>query len=233
LVKWFQEELGMENVFVSNSIPTLATQLVHSSKFFESPQIYNNKYIPKLLKFCVENEITHLISLYDIDLPVLAKNKSEFKKIGVTVLLPDLEKIEICNDKWKMGEFCRNINLDTPLTYKTIFDAEVAIKQGFLKFPVVIKPRFGNGSQGIYFANDFKELHELSSLSANDVKNSALKFESKDSIGEEILFQEKLEGKEKDTIIVSDFSGHYIGSWGIERITQRAGETDIGKTVTS
>lgn len=51
--------------------------------------IYDENYIPFLLKYCRENNITALISLFDIDIPVLSKNKKLFAEIGTKIIIAD------------------------------------------------------------------------------------------------------------------------------------------------
>ena len=58
--------------------------------------------------------------------------------------------VEICNDKWKTYEFCMENNICVPKTYKAVASVKQDVLSGELKFPVVIKPRWGMGSIGIF-----------------------------------------------------------------------------------
>ena len=76
MVKYFQEVLGEEGqVHVCNSDDrTVAFQ--YADKAVISPLIYDEAYIPFLLKYCKENQIKILISLFD--LVILALHGRQF-----------------------------------------------------------------------------------------------------------------------------------------------------------
>lgn len=66
-------------VYASNSAYTIA--LKRADGYFISPLIYNPEYIPSIIKFCKEHEIKVVLSLFDIDLLVLAQNADAFKEM--------------------------------------------------------------------------------------------------------------------------------------------------------
>lgn len=105
MVKYFKDALGVDGqVHVCNS-DDLTVAFHYADKAVVSPLIYSEEYIPFLLNYCKENKIGALISLFDMDLPVLAKNKQRFEEIGTSVIVSEPELIEICNDKWKTYQF--------------------------------------------------------------------------------------------------------------------------------
>ena len=78
MVKYFKEVLGKNGeVHVCNS-DELTVAFQYADRSVISPLIYDSNYIPFLLTYCEENRIDILISLFDIDLWVLAKNKKRF-----------------------------------------------------------------------------------------------------------------------------------------------------------
>ena len=78
LIRFFQDALkGNGMVFAANSSP-VSTALQAADKAIVTPLIYDEAYIPFLLRFCREQKIDALMSLFDIDLPVLAAHKAEF-----------------------------------------------------------------------------------------------------------------------------------------------------------
>ena len=101
MVKYFKDVLGKDgHVHVCNS-DDKTVAFHYADKAVISPLIYNEEYVPFLLNYCKENSIDIIISLFDIDLPILSKNKDKFEKIGTKVIVSNPELIEICNDKWK------------------------------------------------------------------------------------------------------------------------------------
>ena len=82
MVKYFKETIGRDGlVHVCNSDDkTVAFR--YADRAIVSPLIYDPNYIPFLLDYCEQNKIDVLLSLFDIDLLVLAKNKDKFARIG-------------------------------------------------------------------------------------------------------------------------------------------------------
>ena len=72
-----------------------------------TPIIYSNEYIPFLLDYCKANNISLVIPLFDIDLPVLAANREKFHAAGVTLLVSDENFVRTCNDKWSAYNFLK------------------------------------------------------------------------------------------------------------------------------
>ena len=79
LVRYFKKAIKNNGkIFVSNSNVTVATK--EADDYLITPLIYDPDYITVLLNYCIENKITHVISVFDVDLLVLAQNTDLFKK---------------------------------------------------------------------------------------------------------------------------------------------------------
>ncbi|WP_313504604.1 ATP-grasp domain-containing protein [Kaistella carnis] len=230
LVKYFKEAMqGLGKVYASNSEFTIALQ--EADSFFISPLIYESNYIASLIKFCKENNITAILSLFDIDLLVLSKAKDEIESHGIKLLLSGEEVVGMCNDKWKTYLFLKKHHIATPITYKSMSDTVKALENKELHFPIVIKPRWGMASMGIYMVDNFDELNFYYKKAVKDVQNSYLKYESNLTPDEMILFQEKLVGQEYGLDVMNDLEGNFICVLPKSKILMRAGETDLGQTV--
>src|SRR5690625_2147663 len=87
LVKYFKEALdNIGEVHVSNSTE-LTPAFSYADKLVVTPLIHDENYIEFLLNYSKENDIKAIISLFDIDLPVLAANKEKFKDIGIEIIV--------------------------------------------------------------------------------------------------------------------------------------------------
>ena len=109
IVDYFKKCTGVEKVFASNSQYTIA--LKRADGFFISPLIYDESYIPSIINFCKENSITVILSLFDIDLLILAKNEENFNKNGIQLILAPERFVDICNDKYKTYQFCKQVSV--------------------------------------------------------------------------------------------------------------------------
>lgn len=145
IVKYFKDVLGNTGkVHVSNS-SKYSPAFSYADAFVITPLIYDSNYISFLKNYCLKNEIDLIISLYDIDLFVLSQHKKEFSDIGVNVIVSSEDVIETCNDKWKSYIFLTANGFFVPKTYIRKNDALEAIKNKTLNFPLILKPRWGDG----------------------------------------------------------------------------------------
>ena len=119
------KKLGLVGNIIATNSDMNTTAMSVADKAFESPIIYDEKYIPFLLEICKSEKIDMLISLFDIDLMILAKNKSRFEEMGVKVIVSNEDIINICNDKFEMLKYLKKINMPVPKTY---IDLEEALK---------------------------------------------------------------------------------------------------------
>lgn len=230
LIEYFKEAMhGVGKVYASNSEYTYT--LSHADEYVITPIIYDEKYIDFLIKYCKDNNISAIISLFDIDLYVLSKNKKRFSENGIFIVVSDENAIDICNDKWKTYLFLKEKKIDCPKTYKLLQEVKVALIKRELNFPVIIKPRWGMGSIGIFIAEDEEELDLFTKKIRKQIFNSYLKYESNQNIEECILFQEKINGIEYGLDVFNDFSSNLVSVVAKQKVAMRAGETDVAKTV--
>lgn len=232
IVDYFKDTFKDERlIYTANSEITYTMKL--SDGYLITPLIYSDNYIDSIINFCKEKNITTIISLFDIDLLVLAKSDWKFKNNGIDLILAPEKSIEICNDKWLTYGYLSELNIKTPKTYLSIESALSAIKNNELTYPLIIKPRWGMASLGIYIVDDENELRVLYKKSMKEVFNSYLKYESELTKDEPILIQELLVGKEYGVDVINDLDSEYVTCLAKEKVRMRAGETDLGLTVSN
>ncbi|MBQ8739409.1 MAG: ATP-grasp domain-containing protein [Clostridia bacterium] len=232
MVKYFKNVLdGNGEVHACNS-DDKTVAFHYSDKAVISPLIYDDNYIPFLLRYCKENKIDILLSLFDIDLPILSRNKDKFTQIGTKVIVSDLEIVEICNDKWKTYEFLKKNGFNVPKTYLTLEDTINAIDRGEINYPIIVKPRFGCGSIAMSIAEDEMALLYYFRRNTRTINKSYLKYESQ-NVDDKIIYQEYLDGQEYGADIINDLSGKLQSVIVKKKIAMRAGETDIAQIVDS
>lgn len=230
MVKYFKEVLGNAGkVYVSNS-DDKSIAFKYADKKVVSPLIYDKNYIPFLLDYCKRNSIEILISLFDIDLLILAKHKQQFEEIGTKVIVSDSKIVEICNDKWKTYQFLKDNGFHVPVSFLKINDVIAKIATRELSYPIVVKPRYGCGSISVAIAYDEEDLRYLTKKAQEDIANSHLKYESA-ATEDKVLYQECLKGQEYGADIINDLNGDIQNVIVRKKIAMRSGETDIAELV--
>lgn len=230
IVKYFKQVLGLNGeVHVCNS-DDKSVAFKYADKKVVSPLIYDDNYVPFLINYCKNNKIDIIISLFDIDLLILAKNKKEFEKVGTTVIVSDPDIIEICNDKWMTYEFLTRNKFNVPKTYLEIEDVFEDMDKGELSYPIVVKPRYGCGSISVSIAYDREDLFYLSKKISREIEKTYLKYESSVT-DKKIIYQECLQGQEYGADVINDLNGKFQNVIIRKKIAMRSGETDIAELV--
>lgn len=230
MVKYFKDVLGKNGeVHVCNS-DNKSIAFKYADKRIISPLIYDEKYIPFLIKYCKENSIDIVISLFDIDLLMLARHKEEFEYIGTKVIVSNSAIVEVCNDKWLTYKFLKNGGFKTPETYLSIEKVKNDIEKGGLTYPIVVKPRYGCGSISVSIAYDEDDLIYLTKKTNKEIENTYLKYESSVT-SNKVIYQKCLEGQEYGADIINDLKGNVQNVIVRKKIAMRSGETDIAELV--
>ncbi len=129
-----------------------ALQLCDKS-FLVKPTTHTD-YIKQLLSIVKNNKVKLLVPTVDLDLKVLAQNKTKFAEMGCCVLVSTPQVVDICQDKRKTYRFLTQNGFDTPVT----MSAKTAISKKRLNWPCFLKPWDGSASRGTASVNNRNEL---------------------------------------------------------------------------
>lgn len=231
LINYFKEALKGEGKVYATDMQLTAPALVDADVAIQVPAIYSEEYIPSLKNIIKEHSIKAVISLNDLELPILSQAKQDIESLGAKVIVSDENAINIAFDKWETVKFLESNGLKSPKTFIDFQEAKKAIESGELKFPLVIKPRWGSASIGIDFPEDMEELELAYKLQTIRLKRTILAEASKEDIDHAILIQEKIPGKEYGMDVLNDFEGNYVGTFVRQKLQMRSGETDKAVSV--
>ena len=181
----------------------------------------------------MKNEINAVISLFDIDLPVLSANRMFFDQIGVRLLVSSERVISVCNDKWKTYNYLIDNRFLSPKTYLTIETAATSLDLEEVSFPLIIKPRRGMGSIGVYEVHNKRELEVAYQMVKREIDGSYLKSDSTVDVDVErnVVIQEKLRGQEYGLDVINNLDGVYQNTIVKKKYSMRSGETDCAEIV--
>lgn len=185
----------------------LSVGLYYCKKGYVIPKGDDPSFIPKILEIAKKERVNAILSGPEEEILQLAKNKSVFLKENIIPLVPEYKSALICFDKFKTYNFFIKNNIPTP---KTIFLTKDKnnLELDELDFPVILKPRFGRGSKGIYVANDTEELRFIISKYC---KNS------------DYLIQEFVKGVECTIDVFSDLEGNPLSIVPRKRLAVESG----------
>ena len=144
IVKYFQEALNNQGMVFACDVSPEAAALQEADRSFVLPPVDSEDYIDKLLYLCKNNNIRLLISLHDLELPILAEQRDRFAEIGTILAVSSPEVINICFDKWATFKFLTSHNIPTAKTYLSLNEAQQAIATGELEYPASSQTTMGN-----------------------------------------------------------------------------------------
>lgn len=227
LVNYFKESLKNKNgLVIGTNSEAFTSGMLACDKSFVVPHVNDKEYIPTLLKIAKDENVSMIVSLFDIDLPYLAKAKNIFKENNIEVVISSEKVIDISNDKLHTYNFLKNHGFNTPKTFICLDEVVDFIKNGDLEYPLYIKPRFGMGSIGVYKVDNIDELSFFYNYVKKQIKESYLSKLSSENLDEMVLIQESILGQEFGIDILNDLNGKYVMSVVKEKIAMRSGETD-------
>ena len=163
-------------------------------RFYKVPKAMEERvYITTILEIVRSEKIDMIIPCTDIEAEIISKHHTMFSK-EVFLCMPPYEATKICSDKLETFRFFEYIGMPTPKTM-------IGKREYFLefKFPLIVKPRRGVGSSGVYEINTLEELCLMDRI-------------------EDPIMQEKLEGKEFTVDILANRGKMIICSprWRLE-----------------
>jgi carbamoyl-phosphate synthase large subunit len=187
----------------------LSSALQLCEKGFLVKPITHANYIKQLLTIVKTNRVKLLIPTVDLDLKLLAKNKSKFAAMGCSVLVSTPDVVDICQDKTKTFRFLIKKGFDTPVT----ISVQTALSKKKVRWPCFLKPRYGSASKGNAVVSNHKELLVFSKKIPN------------------AICQEFIKGTEHTCDVYVNFSMKVRCVVPRKRIEVRAGEVSKGQVV--
>lgn len=214
IVQYFKKELNGIGKVVATDCSNLAPAIYDADKYYIVPRITDDNYIENIIDICKREKIDTLISLIDPELSLISKNIRLFNEIGVKPIISDYDKVEMCFDKYKMYEFLKKNNFNTPKSYINKEEFLEDLENKKISFPVFVKPVKGSASININKIMNLKELEVI--------------WEQADNL----MIQEFMNGQEYGADVYIDMiSNEPVAIFTKKKIKMRAGETDKSVSV--
>ena len=154
-------QLKINASFFGTDTSELSSAFQLCDKGFLVKPITHAGYIKQLLSIVKNDRVKLLVPTVDLDLKLLAQNKSKFAALGCCVLVSTPEVVDICQDKRKTYRFLVKNGFDTPLTMSlpaadSAFSKQMPKKK--LSWPCFLKPWDGYASRGNAVVKNREEL---------------------------------------------------------------------------
>lgn len=173
-----------------------------------------NKYIDNIKIICQEKNISVILTLIDPELVLLSEHKTEFEKLGIKLILSDLDFVKQTFDKFGFYSTYKD-SIKLIETVGSFEDAIYNLQTGTWHYPLFAKLRDGSASIGIKKINSEKDFE--------GVKDNP-----------QYIYQPFIDGVEYGVDAYFDLiSGELVSVFIKRKIAMRAGETDKAISVKS
>jgi carbamoyl-phosphate synthase large subunit len=233
MIEYFRAALHGRGLVCAADSSGDAPSLHEADRAFVVPPVSHPEYIEHILDLCRRNEVGLVLSLNDLELPLLARHRERFRSQGTLAAVSSPEVIDVCFDKWATARFLESNGIAGPRTYLTLGDAQAALERREVALPLVIKPRWGSASIGIAYIEEACDLAPTYHLVRRQLARSILAEASAGDLERAVLIQERIAGQEYGLDVVNDLDGRHVATFARCKLAMRAGETDRAVTVES
>ena len=163
-----KSDLDLKVVAVDIDARTLGLHLAHRGYIFP-PVRQEELYFKRLRRVMAKEKIHGVFVASSRELSFFSSRKAELEETtGARVFTNSTEVLKICLDKWKTVQFLKEQGFDHPRTLRYPEDRDqIGRFVRELKFPIVVKPRRGKGSEGCCVAKDYSMLRSLTTGKEN------------------------------------------------------------------
>ena len=231
LVRYFQQALAGDGLVVATNCIAGTTGMLAADVAEVVPPGQDPAFIDALLDVCQRHKIKLLCSLHDWEAPYIAAHKQRFTNIGVIPIIVDSDIIDACLDKYKTWQFAKKHSIPTIKTYIDLDSVEHNLKSSEISFPLILKPRLGQGSIGIKKVWDKQQLLYAYEYLVQEFKIQEFNNLVGENADHSVIIQPFSDGQEYGVDIVNDINGNFAACFVKYKLAMRSGETDVAETV--
>jgi len=186
----------------------LSCGFAFADRHYAVPRVDAAGFLDAMLEICRQESVDLLLPDLDEELGLLSAAQDRFLALGTRVVVSAPDAISECADKHRTFRLFRSRGIPTPETWlPEEVDGEA------LKFPVIVKPRSGRGSSGVFRAEGPEELeYSLARVTKP-------------------IIQEFVDGVEYTIDTMSDLEGNFLYCSVRQRLATDSGISIKGRTV--
>ncbi len=137
--------------------PALFSRYCYRRVRSPSPVLQPSQYLDFLEDYLTHHPHQVLMPMEEDTLLLLAQNRERFARL-TRLPFAAYDNLLFARDKLKVLRQAEALDIPTPKTYEITSIDEIDPLAGQLQYPVVVKPRVGSGSAGIYYVAEPSQL---------------------------------------------------------------------------
>lgn len=146
---------------IAADIAILNTALYRCDEAVLIPKVESEGALEDIIALLIQNEINIVMIGSEFDLEFFSLHKDVIENAtGSLVVASPIETVKIANDKWQTSEFLRKLGLPYATSYLPEGIEDLRAKARILKYPVVLKDRYGTASRNVHVILDEAQLEK-------------------------------------------------------------------------
>jgi len=229
LASYFRDALKGSGQLIGADMDLTAPALAACDRAYQVPAVSAPGYIDRIIEIIKGDDVQMVFSLNDLEVGLFSDNRQRIEEeTGATLFVPDLDAFQICADKWETFCFSSGLGIPTIPTFLCPDDAVAAFREGTIRFPMIVKPRWGSASIALAIVEDEVALRDAFDACGKAVSQGMLA-----SLGTEdaVIIQQLIVGIEYGVDVLFNAQCEYQGFTAKRKLGMRSGETDKAVTV--
>lgn len=145
----------------------MASGLFRADVGYTVPMAHESGYVDRLIEVAQEENVDILVPGSDPEVSVVAKNRDTLSNDGeMEILVSSADSVDVGRDKWRTYNFLKEHGFETPATVLGSDAYDIVDSVGF---PLIVKPRTGSASRGLFVVTDYNELNYALTQSTDEV----------------------------------------------------------------
>ncbi len=170
---------------MSSDIGPLNPGLYRTESSFLLPKSEEPGALEKIIKILKIQKPDVILIGSEYDLKLFSKNKSIIEKeTGSTIIVSDIETINIGDDKYLTSEFLREHNLNFAKSYAVTNIEQACAAAKNINYPCMLKPRSGTSNRNVFLIKNENELIQAFPKVLNPVLQECLAIPSNELTNE-------------------------------------------------
>lgn len=155
-------DLDLKLVACDIDARTLGLHLAHRGYIVPTVQ-QKDLFLKRILEIINNENITAVFVASSHEIEFFSNHKAKIEEMtGARIFTNPPQVLKICEDKWHTVNFLKKHGFYFPETIRYPEDREdIGVFTKKIKFPVIIKPRYGSGSIGVHKVGNYIKLRSL------------------------------------------------------------------------
>jgi len=158
------------NRLIATDLHPLSVGFHWATAHYTLPPAKESSYLTTLIHICQKEQVKAILIGSEVEMGILTQAREIFEhETGAKVIVSSSEVLRISTDKWETIRFLAAHSLDYPRSALPEAPEQLEALIADFGFPLIVKPRHGSGSKGLFKVHNQTELVQVLQLADHPV----------------------------------------------------------------